>query len=240
MPRNIGKLKATDPNWKGEGIFERIIEISGIFVHRETDEMIWETKEKLWAENEIVETFGYEPEEFKNLIETKNWNKVNRNGSTLIWIAACHGHTDIVKIFAEKNADVNKADIFGFTPIMVAAHRGHIAIVKFLAEMNADVNKGHTNSGVTPISIAAQTGHTKIVKILAEKKADVNQAAENGVTPIWIAAANGHMEIVKFLAEKNADVNKANDSGVSPLQVAAERGHTEIVLLLEKLLNLCE
>ena len=67
MPRDMVKMNVADPNWKGEGIFKRNIELSGIFVHRETGEIIWETKEKLWTENEIVETFGYEPEEFSNL-----------------------------------------------------------------------------------------------------------------------------------------------------------------------------
>merc|ERR1712034_248393 len=139
---------AADPNWKGEEIFKRIIEVSGIFVHRETGEIIWETKEKLWTENEIIETFGFEPEEFKNLIATKNWNKVNRNGETLIWIAAHRGHTNIVKILAENNADVNKAANDGTTPLYKAAQYGHVDIVKFLTENNTDVNKS-TNDGTT-------------------------------------------------------------------------------------------
>ena len=67
MPRDILKMNAADPNWKGEGIFKRIIELSGMFVHRETGEIILETKEKFWTESEIVETFGFAPEEFSNL-----------------------------------------------------------------------------------------------------------------------------------------------------------------------------
>ena len=39
------KMNAVHPNWKGEGIFKRNIEISGIFAHRETGEIILETKE---------------------------------------------------------------------------------------------------------------------------------------------------------------------------------------------------
>ena len=76
MPRDMVKMNAADPKWNGEGIFKRNIEVSGIFVHRETGEIIWETKEKLWKENEIIETFGYEPEEFGNLWNSKFQAKI--------------------------------------------------------------------------------------------------------------------------------------------------------------------
>jgi hypothetical protein len=69
-------MNAADPNWKGEGIFKRIIEVSGLFVHKDTNEIILETEGKLWTEREIIGELGYGPFEFKNFIKIKNWNKL--------------------------------------------------------------------------------------------------------------------------------------------------------------------
>ena len=66
MPSDLLKMKGADPNWKGKGIF-KTISGTGLFVHRETKEIIFETEEKLWTENEIIEELDYESVSFSNL-----------------------------------------------------------------------------------------------------------------------------------------------------------------------------
>ena len=71
IPSDLVKMKAFGPNWRGEGIFERITEDAGLFVHRETNEIIFETRHKMWTESEIIDSYRqkfmpFEPDKISN------------------------------------------------------------------------------------------------------------------------------------------------------------------------------
>ena len=51
-----------------------------------------------------------------------------------MFVAAHNGHTDIVRVLAERHADVNKAMNDGATPMYMAAHKGHTDTVRVLGE----------------------------------------------------------------------------------------------------------
>ena len=51
-------------------------------------------------------------------------NQANNNGDTPMYIAACLGHSDTVKVLASLHADVNQADNDGTTPLGVATVMG--------------------------------------------------------------------------------------------------------------------
>ena len=57
------------------------------------------------------------------------------------------GQTDIVKLLAKLNADVNAACYNGVTALVYAAGCGHAEVVKLRAELNADVNHHACGSG---------------------------------------------------------------------------------------------
>ena len=86
---------------------------------------------------------------------------------TPLMIAAIHGFSEIVKIFATFSNAPNAADASGWTPIHCAAYFGHIEIVKILAPLtdNPKTCKTHTN-GSTPMDMAFRHGHSDIVQFL--------------------------------------------------------------------------
>ncbi len=68
-----------------------------------------------------------------------------QEGKTPLWQAASNGHTDVVRLLAEKGADVDRADtgswlFLGRTPLWHSACNGHLDVVRLLVEKGADVN----------------------------------------------------------------------------------------------------
>ena len=92
-------------------------------------------------------------------------NKTSLYGKSPLWIAAYHGHSNIIKIFLQHKADVNLANQKGETPLWCAAQRGHRAIVELLIINGADVNKAD-NKKITAMQIAIIHGEHMIVDLL--------------------------------------------------------------------------
>lgn len=128
--------------------------------------------------------------------------KITADGGNALLIASYYGHTDIVKLLLEREADVNVKNTDGVSALRMASQEGHTDIVKLLLERGADVNIKSTN-GVTALMKASQNGHTDIVKLLLERGADV---AATGVewTALKLAKRMGHTEIVQLLEEAGA------------------------------------
>jgi len=68
------------------------------------------------------------------------------DGVTPLHTAAHEGHTEVVKLLLEKNADVNVGCAYdsGLTPLHLAAFNGYTEVVKLLLDNNADVTRCHT------------------------------------------------------------------------------------------------
>jgi len=158
-----------------------------------------------------------------------------KKGITALEWAARTGHTEVVKLLLDSNADVNAKRPTGVTPLHIAAQEGRTEVVKLLlVDNNAHVNAKCSDDGTTPLYIAAQKTHPEVVKLLLDNNADVNaRCSDDGCTPLYIAAQEGHTEVVKLLLDNNADVNgRCTDDGTTPLYTAAENGNTEVVKLL--------
>jgi len=201
---------------------------------------------------------------------SKNINKekilaCDRDGGTLLYLAAIDGNIDLIKQLIAAGADVNKATTKGYTPLGIASSAGWedivylllnnhaiydtralIAavksgkknIVEIFIKQGANINE-QVNSETTALVEAAKNGHLEMVKWLLDKGA-TNTADNKGITPLLAAANAGRIDVVKFLLERqDTNVNQAEKSGYSPLFSAAWRGHLDIVkLLLENKANI--
>src|SRR5262245_33449053 len=99
-------------------------------------------------------------------------NVVSKDGETMIEAAAglalIHGYhrgkppeerLQVVKLFVQLGADVNRADDYGITPLMAAANDGHPKIIQYLIDVGADLgahdlgkkNDGQFGSSVEPL-----------------------------------------------------------------------------------------
>lgn len=90
-------------------------------------------------------------------------------------LAAYIGKMDIVKLFVENGADINKCNAYNQSPLYLAMAANHTEIAKYLIENNADMNiysKQDCFLGATEKSIldvAAEKNNTEMTKFLLEK-----------------------------------------------------------------------
>jgi len=156
------------------------------------------------------------------------------NHAALLYIAAKHGHIEVVKALLAAGADPNQARDDGITPLFAASVKGHVEVVKVLLAGGADPNQARAEDGATPLLVAAQDGHVEVVKaLLADPRILPNKATADGATPLFIAAQQGYAEVVTALLDVGADPNLArDDDGVTPLLAAAQNGHIKVVTAL--------
>ncbi|MFH1283279.1 MAG: ankyrin repeat domain-containing protein [bacterium] len=91
-------------------------------------------------------------------------NHKTREGTPLI-LASLMGHSKIVNVLLDNNAEINLTDSNGMTALHWASSEGNFEIVKTLLDHNADSNK-LTNNGLKPIDLAIQNKKANIIKIL--------------------------------------------------------------------------
>ena len=179
-----------------------------------------------------------DPETLELLIEAgADVNIENRYGFTPLYLAACAGHSECVKLLlAAPGIDVSDRSL-----VTLAVMQNDVSTVKTLILSHPDSNA---------LYWAASLGHTECLKLLlAAPGIDVNLLQGND-TPLSIAVEHGHTECVKLLlAAPGIDVNttkweenlsefarskmfEAYGTFRTPLAKAAIAGHTECVKLL--------
>ena len=65
-------------------------------------------------------------------------NTRNREGQTAVMMAALFGHTDIVRLLAERGADLRLKDASGNTAESLARQQGNAAMLALLDQLNSD------------------------------------------------------------------------------------------------------
>ena len=187
----------------------------------------------------------------KTLLESKaDPNLKNKDGKTVLTIAAEMGRVEAARILADYGAETSQStlaieaflgntskvlemleqgipadqakDEYSKTPLILAASNGKIDTVIALLEHGADINKEIYE---TALIGAVKRGDSQLVKVLLEGGADVS--ISYGHTPLVFAAINGHVEIINMLLEHGASLNEENSK--TPLMYAAEYGQTDIV-----------
>lgn len=129
----------------------------------------------------------------------------NENGETALALASQNGHSDIVKMLLDYNADA-EAESYGATPLTWAARNNRLDVVKLLCEQGkADPNVGNLTS---------QTDQPPLWHA--------------------VCASKGSIDMVKYLLESGADPNRSSKTETSPLQEAVLREFESVVSILLK------
>ena len=71
---------------------------------------------------------------------------INKNGWTVLMMAAWRGDSKAVQALLDKGADVNEKDIYGTTALMMAAENGHTETVQVLLDKGAEENAKRNNN----------------------------------------------------------------------------------------------
>ena len=157
-------------------------------------------------------------------------DSADKQGNTLLMIAAVQGHEALAKLLIERKASVAKRSPAGDTALNLASLKGHLGIVKMLVEHRAPISQ----PGWAPLHYAAFEGRTEVVKYLLEKGAEKDAVAPNGYSALLLAMRNGHMEAARELLYADADVNIKGARGETALSLAKARNDKELVELIKR------
>jgi uncharacterized protein len=125
-------------------------------------------------------------------------NVYGRDGFQPLGLASFFGHTDLVRLFLDKGANVNTAsrNTQRVTPLHSAVAGQHLEITKSLLHQGADVNAVQ-EGGFTPLHGAAQNGQLEILELLLAAGADPRTPTDDGKTSFEIASEAGHLGIAE-------------------------------------------
>ena len=123
---------------------------------------------------------------------------IDLEGDTALVACAWNGHTSVLELLLDKDADVNKAGCQGTRPLNAAAVSGHVSCVKRLLQAGAAIN-AQNDYGDTALSRAAYEGDEDTVKMLLDAGADTTLTDDCGRTALQLAKAEGHSRIVALL-----------------------------------------
>ena len=154
----------------------------------------------------------------------------DKQGNTLLMIAAMQGHEALAKLLIERKANVAKRSPAGDSALMLASLKGHLGIVKLLVEHRAPISY----AGWAPLHYAAFEGRTEVVKYLLEKGAEKDTLAPNGYSALLLAMRNGHMEAARELLYADADVNIKGARGETALSLAKGRNDKGLEELIRR------
>ncbi|KAJ6246598.1 ada2a-containing complex component 3 [Anaeramoeba flamelloides] len=136
-----------------------------------------------------------------------NKDAQTRTGLTPIHIAAINGHLHILRILAEKKADISKKDFLGMTPFHYACHSNMLSLVKFFLDHDIDTNT-KDNTGSTPLHLMCSKNSPLVnVQLLLSKGADINIADNDGFVPLMRAVVHRSNQMIEILLEHKCELN---------------------------------
>lgn len=159
----------------------------------------------------------------QHMVKTEEGANQNKEGKTLLCLAAEKGNAQMVEFLLQKKADPNLRSIsweidlesdtgryrpYSTTSLCKAAEKGHALVVKILCEYKANVNQpnGHLYS---PLLLAAKKGHLEITRTLLDYKADINSPhLVINRTPLQIAILFEQFSMANFLLEAGAKIDR--------------------------------
>lgn len=177
---------------------------------------------------------------------------------TGLMLASTNGQTEIVKLFLNHGANVNKkiydtifrkdnSAVMNATKqveimkLFIAAgadltvqQKDETVISKALAEGNSDVIKLLLNSGIKSSNIyeAAMLGDIKYIAQFDNRPLINKSFGKDGNTPLIGCVKKDNAEMTEFLLKQGASPNIANNSGETPILMAVKSHDLRIVKLL--------
>jgi uncharacterized protein len=158
-------------------------------------------------------------------------NTTDKDGNTLLMLAARGGYASLVDLLLKYKASYLKSNRFGDDAMLLAALNGCLDCVRSLEKAGAPLDR--EQPGWTPLLYAAFAGHTDIAAYLLDHDADVDAQSANGLTALMVAARNGHKDTVVLLLKHEADFELESDDGATALKLAMEGNNSEIARMLE-------
>eukprot|EP00042_Codosiga_hollandica_P026585 m.126492 g.126492 ORF g.126492 m.126492 type:complete len:599 (-) comp52238_c0_seq7:364-2160(-) len=179
------------------------------------------------AERGPVEVFEY-------LFSLKLWDlsacdKIR--GTTVLHLAAAHGHTELVERLLRdtyfKNIVNQHETKSGETPLMKAVGSGHTAISLALLPFSLGTRPRNLKTGDTVLHIASEKQRDEVLAqfLRTEYIADLNVQNKDGLTPTACAVRSKSILCVQQLIASNADFSIKDNEGRLPIHRAIADEH---------------
>jgi len=138
-------------------------------------------------------------------------NKQDEDGLNAFFIAAKHGHGEVMRVLAEHGIDIYNTDRDGNNVLhMCAGIPERFEILEMLVKSRYDLNL-HNAKGDTAAHHAALKGNLKHLRALVDWGADVNLFNNHALTPLYLAVLNNWTDCIDFLLESGARVYNHGD-----------------------------
>ncbi len=157
----------------------------------------------------------YTNEELKSIAD--------KNGNSLLHIAAERGYIDQALSLIKKGLPVNSINLDGQTPLHHAIRMGINNNTDLMLLQNGANVKAVDFGGMSLLHSACMFDRNEIISSLIIRGADVNSQNKAGVTPLHFACEHGNSSDVELLVRKGAEINAIDNSGLTPLMDAIKR-----------------
>ena len=129
-------------------------------------------------------------------LQNVDWNGCNVDGATAIYLAARHGHSNVVEALIAKGVDVNVSGGRFQSPLQAACFEGHEQIVTLLLKHGADPRKPGAFGNALQ---AAYAGHSEpVVLLLLDSSMVLTEQSEYDLA-LELASYGGHNVVVQLL-----------------------------------------
>jgi ankyrin repeat protein len=143
-------------------------------------------------------------------------NSKRKGANTALHEAAREGHTSIVRLLLDYDADIDARDEKDQTPLYLAAWNTYAYTVRLLLEESADT-EAIARQGQTALYKASGQGDETTVRLLLRYGADPNIGRGfGGETCLYKAAREGNTGAVAALLGYGADPNLPNNTNILP------------------------
>jgi hypothetical protein len=163
---------------------------------------------------------------------------VDSNGRTALHVAAFASHEDIVRLLADRGANLNALDHQAYDIITIAAVADDIEMMDLAISLGTDPKNITSPYDGTALIAAAHLGHAEIVEHLVKAGAPLDHINNLGWTAMIEVVVLGdgginHVNSLRALLAGGANRDIADRQGTTPLQHAQARGYAEMVRLLQ-------
>ncbi|AHC14964.1 ankyrin repeat domain-containing protein [Salinispira pacifica] len=158
-------------------------------------------------------------------------NEPQRDGRTLLHVAAEYGQSESLEFLLANGAEPDPRDPGGITPFYLTMAIGRVDMGRSLLEAGADL-RTETSELRTPLFPAAAGGHAEAVEFLLDFGLDPDHRDAQGRNPLHMLGKNSLTGIAGTLIAEGADVTARSSSGSElPVHTAASAGAYELVEL---------
>ena len=160
-------------------------------------------------------------------------NNLDANKHAPLYLAAYHGHAEMIKLLLAHGADVATVARQGRNSLHVAAIRGHSECCKVLIQIGHISVDTMDRDGCQPLHLAIEKGHYSTVSMLIELYSDPIFKTGKGLTPLHLAASKGHIDMVRLLLRQyGVNIRSRDDFGNSTLHHAVESGNVRSLRII--------